>query len=85
MWQEVLQLAVKNGLWAVLFLALLVFVLKDSKNREDKYQETIKDLTTHLGVVNDIKKEVEEVKEIVFKDKNKKRAKKGEKSNEEQA
>lgn len=71
MWQNVFDLAIKNGLWAVLFLGLLIFVLKDSKQRENKYQQTIKDLTEHLGVVHEIKKEVEEVKEVVFK-KNKK-------------
>lgn len=67
MWQDILDLAIKNGLWAVLFLGLLIFVLKDSKQREKKYQDTIKDLTEHLGVVREIKKEVEEVKEVVYK------------------
>ena len=67
MWERILDLAIKNGLWAVLFLGLFVFVLKDSHQRENKYQQTIKDLTDHLGVVNDIKAEVEQVKQIVFK------------------
>lgn len=67
MWNEILDLAIKNSLWAVLFLGLFVFVLKDSKQRENKYQQTIKDLTAHLGVVNEIKKQVQEVKEFVFK------------------
>ena len=67
MWTNILDLAIKNGLWAVLFLGLLIFVLKDSKQRENKYQQTIKDLTEHLGIVKQIKQEVEEVKEIVFK------------------
>lgn len=71
MWQEILDLAIKNGLWAVLFLGLLIFVLKDSKQREKKYQDTIKNLTEHLGIVHEIKKEVEEVKEVVYS-KNKK-------------
>lgn len=67
MWNEVLQMAVKNGLWAVLFSALLIFVLKDSNRRESEYQQTIKDLTMHLGVVKEIKKQVEEVKDMVLK------------------
>ena len=71
MWSDILDLAIKNGLWAVLFLGLLIFVLKDSKQREKKYQQTIKDLMEHLGIVKEIKKEVEEVKEVVFS-KNKK-------------
>ncbi len=71
MWQDIFDLAIKNGLWAVLFLGLLIFVLKDSKQRENKYQQTIKDLTDHLGVVHEIKKEVEEVKQVVYKNKKK--------------
>ena len=71
MWQDIFDLAIKNGLWAVLFLGLLIFVLKDSKQRENKYQQTIKDLTDHLGVVHEIKKEVEEVKQVVYKSKKK--------------
>lgn len=71
MWQDIFDLALKNGLWAVLFLGLLIFVLRDSKQRENKYQQTIKDLTEHLGVVHEIKKEVEEVKQVVYNSKKK--------------
>ena len=35
--EEILNLAISNGLWAVLFLMLLVYVLKDSRRREIKY------------------------------------------------
>ena len=69
MWNEILNLAIKNGLWAVLFLGLFIFVIKDSSSREKKYQQTIKDLTGHLGIVKDIKEDVDEIKNIVFLDK----------------
>ena len=67
MWEEVLNLAIKNGLWAVLFMALVVFVIKDSASREKKYQETISNLTEHLGVVKMIKEDVDDIKSIVYK------------------
>ena len=70
MWNEILNLAIKNGLWAVLFLGLFVFVIKDSSAREKKYQQTIRDLTSHLGIVKDIKDDVDEIKNIVFLNKN---------------
>ena len=70
MWNEILELAIKNGLWAVLFLGLFIFVIKDSSNREKKYQQTIKDLTSHLGVVKAIKEDVDDIKNMVFKNKN---------------
>lgn len=62
MWEKIFNLAISNGIWAVLFLALLVFQLKDSKNRETKYQKTIETLGKSLEVVNDVKEDVEEIK-----------------------
>ena len=82
MWEEILNLAIKNGLWAVLFMALFVFVIKDSSNREKKYQDTIKDLTEHLGVVKTIKEDVDDIKEFVYK--NKKTTKKSVKNSQTQ-
>ena len=76
MWEEIFNLALQNGLWAVLFLGLLIYVLKDSRKRETKYQDTIKDLTKNLGIVQIIKNEVEEIKQII--NKNKKKTKKDE-------
>ena len=67
MWDEILNLAIKNGLWAVLFLGLFIFVIKDSNSREKKYQQTIKDLTVHLGIVKEIKEDIDDIKNIVFK------------------
>lgn len=69
MWEKIVNLAISNGLWAVLFLGLFIFVIKDSAEREKKYQQTINDLTEHLGVVKDIKDDVDEIKNVVFKHK----------------
>ena len=69
MWNEIVNLAIKNGLWAVLFLGLFIFVIKDSSNREKKYQQTIRDLTQHLGIVKEIKEDVDEIKNVVFSNK----------------
>lgn len=66
MWQEIFSLAIKSGLWAVSFLGLLIFVLKDSAKREQKYQQTIRDLTSHLGIVKEIKDDVDQIKNVVF-------------------
>ena len=69
MWQEVFNLAIKNGLWAVLFTGLLIFVIKDSTKRERKYQEIIKELSDSLSIVKDIKQNVEEIKTVVYQKK----------------
>lgn len=54
MWEQIFNLALNNGLWAVLFLALLVYQLKDSRAREKKYQQTIAELNVTLLKVNEI-------------------------------
>ena len=61
MFTEILDLAISNGLWATLFVALLLYVLKDTSSREKKYQITIDSLSSHLSVVKEIKREVEEI------------------------
>lgn len=70
MWEELFNLAISNGIWSALFVGLLIFQLKDSGKREKKYQDTIKELSEHLGTVKDIKEDVIEIKHIVFRQKN---------------
>ena len=67
MWEEVFKLALSNGIWAVLFVGLLIFQLKDSAKREKKYQDTISKLNQHLDVVEDIKEELKEIRHIINK------------------
>lgn len=58
MWEEIFNLALNNGLWAVLFLGLLIYQLKDSRVREQKYQNTINELSKTLNKVNEIDENV---------------------------
>lgn len=69
MWEKILDLAITNGIWAVLFLGLLIYLLKDSRTREAKYQETIKDLNHSLEIVHDIKEDITEIKQFISNDK----------------
>lgn len=67
MWEELIKLAISNGIWAVLFLGLLVYQLKDSASREVKYQETIECLTDKLNVVEDIRDDLVDIKRSISK------------------
>lgn len=67
MWEKIFNLAISNGIWAVLFLILLFFQLKDSKERENKYQKTIESLGKSLEIINDVKEDVEIIKEEIGK------------------
>lgn len=64
MWEEILAMATKSGIWAVLFVVLFFFQIKDSKIREEKYQSTIENLADKLKIVIDIKEDIEELKTI---------------------
>lgn len=65
MWESVIETVVANGAWAVLFCLLLIFELKDSRKREQKYQDTISTLGENLGVVRDVAEDVKEIKRDV--------------------
>ena len=53
---------IQQGPFALLFVSLLIYVMKDSKARENKYQETIDKLVDKLSIVDTIKGDVEELK-----------------------
>lgn len=62
---EILMMVAKSGIFALLFVILLFYVLKDSKARENNYQKVVNQLTEELGAVIEIKQDVEDIKTIV--------------------
>lgn len=52
--------------WA-LFIWLLFDTNKKNDEREKKYQNIIENLTVKIGVIEDIKNDVEEIKDIVIR------------------
>lgn len=65
MWNDVFNVAISNGIFAVMFVALLVYVLKDSRKRESKYQNIIDILSIKLNTVEEIKQDVSEIKQCL--------------------
>ncbi len=68
--EDILTMAISNGIFAVLFVFLLFYLLRDSANREKKYQETVEKLAKHLDIVEDMKDDVSNIKEDVLEIKN---------------
>lgn len=71
---EVLKVATSQGLWAAIGVTLIFYIIRtqekrDSKQeeREAKYQDVINSLTDRLSIMNDIKNDVEEIKESIIK------------------
>ncbi len=65
MWDEIFSMAITNGIFACLFVALLVYELKDSRTREKKYQKTIDTLGARLQIVDKISEDVDEMKKVI--------------------
>jgi len=63
MWEEILSLALGNGLWAALFVGLMCYFLRDSSKREKKYQDTIQCLSKTLETVEEIKTDIKDIKD----------------------
>ena len=72
MWEQIFNLAISNGLFAVMFLGLFIYQLKDSKSRESKYQDTIAKLGDSLQIVKEVKQDVEMIKEQLVRKSKKK-------------
>ena len=62
---EILKIVVSQGIFAVLFVWLFCDTRKDSKQREEKYINTIDKLTDKISIVEDIKEDVEEIKDKI--------------------
>lgn len=68
MWEEIISVAINYGLMSALFVGLLVWVLRDSKARETKYQAMVNKLHDALAVVHDIQKETKAIHALLEKE-----------------
>lgn len=63
--QEIIKMSFTYGIFGFLFVYLFFYMLKDGKARETKYQEIIDKLTEKFGVVDDIKQDVDYIKDKI--------------------
>ncbi len=71
---EVIKMAMSQGIWAVLSIFLVFYILKTQEKRDEKqeereksYQEIISKITDKLSIVEDVKKDVADIKQYVIK------------------
>lgn len=72
-----MKLAMSQGIWAVVSVSLLFYILKNQEKRDEKqeereknYQDIISKMSDKLIIVEDIKKDVGDVKDYIIKNKN---------------
>ncbi len=61
-WSIILSMVSESGVWAMLFLALLLVLIKSFNKREEIYQNLIKMLGKSLNKVDEIKEDIEDLK-----------------------
>jgi len=74
MFDELIKAAATQGIWAILSCVLIVYILKaqetrdlKQEEREKNYQDIILKLTDKFNIVEDVKKDVNEIKKHIFK------------------
>lgn len=60
--EELIKMGISQGLGYGLFIYLLLYTLKTTGERESKYQATIDKLAEKFDILDDIKTDVEEIK-----------------------
>ena len=64
--EELMKVALSQGLGYGLFVFLLLYTLKTSGDREVKYQATIDKLVDKFDIIESVKKDVSEIKSKIF-------------------
>ena len=71
--EQILKAALSQGIWTVLSIFLIFYILKAQEKRDQKqeereqnYQNIITRITDKLNIVDDIKTDVEEIKQQVI-------------------
>ncbi len=70
---EMIKMASSQGIWALLSIALIFYILKAQEKRDLKqeeremnYQEIISKLTNKFHIIEEVKKDVEDIKECLI-------------------
>lgn len=64
---ELMSIDVSQISFGVLFVWLLIDTNKKNQAREEKYQGTIDKLAENIGVIQEVKEDVEEIRDIIQK------------------
>ena len=71
-WNELVKIVISNGVFATLFVFLFFYQLKDSTRREKEYRTTIDNFMKHLKIIDEVRAEVSDLKDLVLEKQNEK-------------
>lgn len=58
---ELIKVVTSQGIWAVLSVFLIFYILKAQEKREDNYQKVIAELTEELKIISQINEHVKKL------------------------
>ena len=70
MWETIFSEALNYGIFAAMFVALIIYVLRNTSQREKKYQEMITQLHESLKVIEQIQIVTKEISTSLIEMKN---------------
>ena len=66
----VMNVAVSQGIWAVLAVFLLIYIVKSNEQRQEEreknYQTVIESLTEKFQILNQVQSDLKEIKDNLF-------------------
>ena len=63
---ELLSIDLSQISFGALFVWLLFDTKKKNENREQKYQEIIESLSNNISLIQDVKEDIEEIKDVIL-------------------
>lgn len=72
--EKILEVAFSQGIWSALTVLLILYILRTQEKRDNKqeereinYQNIISKLTEKFNLIEDVKKDIEEIKIFIKK------------------
>ena len=62
-----IDVAVSQGIWALLAIFLLIYFIKSNEKRDENYQNLIQDIMKQFSVLDNLKEGLEEIKSMLNK------------------
>lgn len=73
----IIETAISQGIWAVLAVFLIIYIVKSNEKRDEKqeereknYQMVIENLTEKFQILNQVQSDLAEIKEILLEKNN---------------
>ncbi len=65
---SIMELAMSQGIWVVLFVFLFLYTIKNNEKREGNYQSLLESMTNKYDIIVDVKSDISIIKTKILED-----------------